>query len=649
MIPAAFIQDLLARVDVVDVVGRHVQLKKGGANLLGLCPFHAEKSPSFSVSPSKQFYHCFGCGASGDAIRFLTEYSGMSFLDAVRELAQQVGLQVPEEESTPAEREQAAAQKQRRSTLTEVLAKAADAYRRQLRQSPRAIDYLKGRGLSGEIAAAFGLGYAPEGWRSLASVFANYDDPLLEESGMVIVKPSDEEVASGPGAGPPWATPGPLNGPAGPYPQEGSAEVLGGRGAPSGKRYDRFRDRIMFPIRSVQGDVIGFGGRVLDRGEPKYLNSPETPVFSKGRELYGLFEGRAALRQRGYALVVEGYMDVVALAQSGFGNAVATLGTACTPDHLQKLFRFTDSVVFSFDGDAAGRRAARRALEASLPHASDTRTIRFLFLPAEHDPDSYVREFGAAAFEECVAQSIPLSRQLVEAAAEGCDLAAAEGRAHMLANAKPLWSALPDGTLKRQLLTEIAAAARDEVDQLLRQWGHAPARSAGREASPARVQPRRAGALSKGTANLLDRAIWLLLQRSELWAGLDGESHDFLAGQAAPYDLFFGCIERSIHEHGTLSFAALLDELRGQVADVPNGTSVITRIAGFHASDAQVDVARELSFVLDGLRLRAVDDELKLMAASALDSPDAQRRFTHLSAERARLKNLLASQQGAGN
>ena len=614
MIPPAFVQELLSRVDIVDVVGRHVQLKKGGANQMGLCPFHAEKSPSFSVSPSKQFYHCFGCGASGDAIRFLTEYSGMSFVDAVRELAQQVGLQVPDEDSSPAEREQAAAQKQRRSTLTEVLAKAAEAYRRQLKQSPRAIDYLKGRGLSGEIAAAFGLGYAPEGWRNLASVFPNYDDPLLEESGMVIVKAAED----------------------------------GSDGEADRKRYDRFRDRIMFPIRSVQGDVIGFGGRVLDRGEPKYLNSPETPVFSKGRELYGLFEGRAALRQRGYALVVEGYMDVVALAQCGFGNAVATLGTACTPDHLQKLFRFTDSVVFSFDGDAAGRRAARRALEASLPHASDTRTIRFLFLPPEHDPDSYVREFGAAAFEDCVAQAIPLSRQLIEAAADGCDLTAAEGRAHMLANAKPLWGALPDGTLKRQLLAEIAGAARDDADQLLRQWGHAPARSAGREAAPTRPPPRRAGALSKGAANLLDRAIWLLLQRSEWWAALDGESHDFLARQAAPYDLLFGCIERSVHEHGTLSFAALLEELRVQVADVPGGTSVVARIAGFHASDAQVDVARELSLALDGLRLRAVEDELNLMAPSGLASPDAQRRFMQLSAERARLKNLLASQQNTG-
>ena len=607
MIPPTFLQDLLSRVDIVDVVGRHVQLKKGGANLSGLCPFHAEKSPSFTVSPTKQFYHCFGCGANGDAIRFLTEYSGMTFIDAVKDLAQQVGLQVPEEDSSPAEREHAAAQKQRRSTLTEVLAKAAEAYRKHLRQSPRAIDYLKGRGLSGEVAAQFGLGYAPEGWRSLASVFPAYDDPLLEESGMVIVK----------------------------EPEEGSGDES------DRKRYDRFRDRIMFPIRSVQGDVIGFGGRVLDRGEPKYLNSPETPVFSKGRELYGLFEGRAAVRQRGYALVVEGYMDVVALAQSGFGNAVATLGTACTPDHLQKLFRFTESVVFSFDGDKAGRRAAGRALEASLPHATDTRTIRFLFLPAEHDPDSYVREFGAAAFEDCISQAVPLSRQLIEAAGEGCDLVAAEGRAHMLANAKPLWSALPDGTLKRQLLTDIAATARDDAEQLLRQWGHAPARSAARDASaPWRSSPRRPLRVSKGAASLLDRAIWLLLHRSESWTALDGESHDLLAAQPAPYDAFFGCIERSVHEHGPQAPAAMLVELREKArqSDAAEGAVVLSRIAAFHDPEPDSDLAHELALVIGKLRLNAIEEELKMLFETGVSSPDAQRRSRELVDARTRLK-----------
>ncbi|HEY4066091.1 MAG TPA: DNA primase [Burkholderiaceae bacterium] len=605
MIPPSFIQDLLSRVDVVEIVGRHVSLKKGGANLSGLCPFHAEKSPSFTVSPSKQFYHCFGCGASGDAIKFLTEYSGMSFIDAVKDLAGQVGMTVPDDDLSPAQRDQATAQKQRRATLTEVLARAAEGYRKQLKASPRAVDYLKGRGLTGEIAAQFGLGYAPDGWRNLASVFPSYDDPLLEESGLVIAKEAEGENA----------------------------------GSGDGKRYDRFRDRIMFPIRSVQGDVIGFGARVLDRGEPKYLNSPETPVFSKGRELYGLYEGRAAMRQRGHALVVEGYMDVVALAQSGIGNAVATLGTACTPDHLQKLFRFTDSVVFSFDGDKAGRRAAGRALEASLPHASDTRTIRFLFLPPEHDPDSYVREHGAAAFEDFIEQAVPLSRQLVEAAGDGCDLETAEGRAHMLANAKPLWSALPEGALKRQLLGELASAGRDDADQLLRQWGHAaPARAASRDEAPNRAPMRRPKSTSKGAASLLDRAIWLLLHRCEAWAALDGEGHDILAAQAAPYDLFFGSIERALHEHGAVAPSALLEELRRHAEEVEGGAAVLTRIAAFHDPEPETDLAQELVVVIGKLRLKAVEEELELLVKSGIQSPDAMARYGELLAQQRRIK-----------
>ena len=608
MIPPGFIQDLLSRVDIVDVVSRHVQLKKGGANLSGLCPFHAEKSPSFTVSPTKQFYHCFGCGASGDAIKFMTEYSGMSFVDAVKDLAQQVGMTVPDDHVSPAEREQAAAQKQRRATLTDVLAKAADGYRRQLKASPRAIDYLKGRGLSGTIAAHFGLGYAPEGWRPLASIFPNYDDPLLEEGGLVIAKDD-----------------------------EGDGSDV--------KRYDRFRDRIMFPIRSVQGDVIGFGARVLDRGEPKYLNSPETPVFSKGRELYGLFEGRAAMRERGHALVVEGYMDVVALAQSGIGNAVATLGTACTADHLQKLFRFTDSVVFSFDGDKAGRRAAARALEASLPHATDTRTIRFLFLPPEHDPDSYVRELGAQAFQQRIDEAVPLSRQMAELASDGNDLDTAEGRAHMLATAKPLWSAMPPGALKRQLLAQFNQLARLEPGELATMWeGAAPTRAT--PATPARAPAAKRWRLAgKSAPNLLDRAVWLLIQRSELWGALDGDAHDLLAGQAAPYDLYFSCIERSLHEHGPLAANALLEELhlRAGEQDDPVARSVLQRIAAFHAPSDETNIGAELERLLDRLRLQAVEEELKLMFESGTAiSPDAQARSRELLTIQARLKTLLA-------
>jgi DNA primase len=523
VIPPAFVQELLARVDVVEVVGRHVQLKKAGINHKGLCPFHGEKTPSFIVSPTRQTFHCFGCGAHGDAIRFLMEHTGASFIDAVHDLAQQVGMAVPEDERSAEERAQAAQRKAEQASLSDVLAKAAAHYRKQLKGSRRAIDYLKGRGLSGEIAAHFGLGYAPEGWRALASVFARYDDPQLEQAGLVIVQGDEGEEQ---------------------------------------KRYDRFRDRVMFPIRSVQGEVIGFGGRVLDRGEPKYLNSPETPVFVKGRELYGLYEARQALREKGCALVVEGYMDVVALAQLGFPNAVATLGTACTEDHVRKLFRYTDSVVFSFDGDAAGRRAAGRAMEASLPHASDLRTVRFLFLPPEHDPDSYVREHGAQAFQRCIDEAVPLSRQLIDSAREGCDLADAEGRARFLAHARPMWQALPEGALRGQLLHDIAEQARMSAPEVGALWGQraaAPARSSAPASAPAPSPTRRRE--RRRVRGPADHVARLLLVRCEWLDTLTPTEHDLLVQCAGWHGELFRWLERQWHEHGAQHWPALRDAL----------------------------------------------------------------------------------------
>jgi len=532
MIPPSFVHELLTRVDIVEIVGRSVELKRTGSTWKGLCPFHGEKSPSFTVSPSRQTYHCFGCGVHGNAVGFLIEQHGMGFVDAVRDLAQQAGLAVPETASQPGEREEAARQKQKQLTLSDVLGRAAEGYRRQLKASDRAIAYLKGRGLSGEVAARFGLGYATDSWRGLASVFPAYDDPLLEESGLVIAH-ADEPRADD------------------------------DDGAPSGgKRYDRFRDRVMFPIRSVQGGVIGFGGRVLDRGEPKYLNSPETPVFSKGRELYGLFEARSAIRQRGYALVVEGYMDVVALAQAGFENAVATLGTACTAEHVQKLVRFTDSIVFSFDGDAAGRRAAARALEASLPHAVDTRTFRFLLLPAEDDPDSFVRAHGAAAFEQAVARAVPLSRQIIAGASEGLDLATAEGRARFLADGRPLWSALPDGMLKRQLLGEFASRGALPLDELAAAW---------RVPGVLGARPRPAGRQGRtsrgGRATMrqpADRIAWMLLLESGWWETLTGADQAALCALPDWHGELFRFLDRETAEHGAQPWAALRERIAAE-------------------------------------------------------------------------------------
>ena len=421
MIPESFIQELLARIDIVDVIERYLPLKKAGANYVACCPFHSEKTPSFSVSPSKQFYHCFGCGAHGSAIGFIMEYAGLGFIEAVEDLAGTIGLQVPQQRPDERRLKVAGA-----APLTELMSRAAKFYKDQLKASPHAIDYLKGRGLTGEIAARFGLGYAPDGWQGLAAVFPDYSDKALVECGLVI---------------------------------EGDA----------GKRYDRFRDRIMFPILDGRGNVIGFGGRVIGQGEPKYLNSPETPLFEKGRELYGLLQARAPIRDEDCVIVVEGYMDVVALAQHGIGNAVATLGTATTPTHVHKLLRQADRVIFCFDGDNAGRKAAARALEASLEHVVDNKTIAFLFLPTEDDPDSYVRAHGAEAFRKLAEQAMPLTDFLMQELKSGKDLAAAEGRSQLVHAAKPLLGRLQAPLLRLQLVKQLAQASgfsQPEIESL---------------------------------------------------------------------------------------------------------------------------------------------------------------------------------------
>ncbi len=443
MIPQPFIQDLVARVDIVELIQRYVPLKKAGTNYSACCPFHNEKTPSFTVSPSKQFYHCFGCGVHGTAISFLMDYTGVGFVDAIKDLSQQLGLQVPQERpafDSPARTQQ--------RSLIELMTTAARFYRDQLKQTPRAIDYLKHRGLSGEVAARFGIGYAPDAWQSLGHAFSNYDEPALVEAGLVVTNET-------------------------------------------GRRYDRFRDRIMFPILDQRGNVIAFGGRILDKGEPKYLNSPETPLFEKGRELYGLPQARIGIRETDTVVVVEGYMDVVALAQFGVTNAVATLGTSTTPTHVQKLLRQAERLVFCFDGDKAGRKAARRALEAALPHLADNKTLSFLFLPEEHDPDSFVRQRGSEAFQTATQGATPLGRFLLDNLLEDAgDLASAEGRARLVYLAKEFLPKVGAPNLRIQLIRELAQLAHISPEEamqglgLLAQSPSLPSRSSGREQRP---------------------------------------------------------------------------------------------------------------------------------------------------------------------
>ena len=442
VISDSFKQDLLNRIDIVDLIERHVPLKKGGANYSACCPFHIEKSPSFTVSPTKQFYHCFGCGAHGNAISFVMEYQGMGYIEAIKELAEAAGMKMPDYEPQGATKDTGG------PDLYDIMDRATRYYREQLKVSPHAIEYLKGRGLTGKIAARFGIGYAPAGWQNLKDVFSDYSAEALKAAGLVI-------------------------------------------DAEGGRRYDRFRDRIMFPILNQRGSVIGFGGRVLGAGEPKYLNSPETPLFEKGRELYGLSQARSAIRTKGHAVVVEGYMDVVALAQHEIEFAVATLGTATSAIHVQKLFRQTDEIVFCFDGDAAGRRAAWHALEVSLPVLADNKTVRFLFLPREDDPDSYVRANGPAAFETMLREARPLSEFLLSELSSHVDMGTAEGRARLVAEAKPLLKRVAAPALQMQLLKQVGVAvgmSQEEVGQLTEIRTNAPKES--RRSSPDRAVSR---------------------------------------------------------------------------------------------------------------------------------------------------------------
>jgi DNA primase len=595
VIPQSFIQDLLNRVDIVDVVGRYVQLKKGGANFSGLCPFHNEKSPSFTVSPTKQFYHCFGCGAHGTAIGFLMEYSGLGFVESVKDLAQNVGMTVPEQEDRlpPAQRAELQA---KTLALSDAMTLACNFYRQQLRGARPAIDYLKGRGLTGEIAAKYWVGYAPDGWDSLRQVFTEYENEALVESGLVIDR-SDEDNSQR-------------------------------------KRYDRFRDRIMFPIRNTKGQVIGFGGRVMGAGEPKYLNSPETPLFQKGSELYGLFEARQAIRDKDYVLVTEGYMDVVALAQYGFEQAVATLGTACTATHVQKLLRQTDNVIFSFDGDAAGRRAARRALEACLPHASDSRALKFLFLPTEHDPDSYVREHGTSQFERLVQDATPLSQFLINEVTEGKDLSTAEGRARAQFDAKPLMQAMPPSALRLQVLRQLAQVTDSTPQELEGLFELAASRSPGRAPGPA---VRR-----KPPVELERQVLRLLLAHPGMHDVLDNLALDLIAQTAPDAGVTLrAVVQAAAGLPAGASLGVLSEALRAQGVELG---SLIAEIAAEPMSEP--DLARkELSGAIRQTRMKSLRAELERLAATGLGSDTEKVRYREISVELEKLR-AVADKEG---
>ncbi|NBW01220.1 MAG: DNA primase [Betaproteobacteria bacterium] len=584
MIPQQFIDDLLRRVDVVEIVGQHVQLKKAGANYSGLCPFHAEKSPSFTVSPSKQFYHCFGCGAHGTALGFLIEHLGLPFPQAVEDLARRVGLEVPRQ-APVADPEVRKRESDQRARLKDCLLQAARFYQRRLKDSPHAIDYLKGRGLSGEVAVRYHLGYAPEAWQSLQSVFSDYQSRDLLDAGLVIDGESD-------------------------------------------RRYDRFRDRIMFPILSSRGEVLGFGARTLGADEPKYLNSPETPVFSKGFELYGVFEARQSIREARQLWVVEGYMDVVALAQHGIGHVVATLGTATTAQHLQQCLRLSDRVVFMFDGDAAGRRAAARAMETALPFASEQNRIDFAFLPEEHDPDSFVRAHGAEALREWVSKAMPLSAWLLEVATGGQSLEIAEGRAAAVTEVRRLLSLMAAGPLRNQIALQ--AARRLDASDLVKDSAPAFARADGKPRGPASLGPviTTGPRFTRPVIRPLGERLLQIIVREPAWARLIDDQ--VLSALDGPQSALLLWIQQRLPEQGSVNFAMLHEAALAEGRD--RGSEAVRFFIRLAQPDAALDalsestqlLREEFNLTLVRLKLRVLEERAAALADQAGSDPNSR-------------------------
>lgn len=579
MIPQHFIDDLIARADVVEVVGRHVQLKKAGREFKANCPFHDEKTPSFTVSPDKGFYHCFGCGAHGTAISFLMEYEHMTFVEAVETLAGMLGIEVPrDEKERPA---------QRYDDLFELMQRLEAHFQNQLKDHAAAVDYLKGRGIDGATARRFGIGFAPEGWSHVLDKFGTSREAIerLLAVGVIIRKDN-------------------------------------------GKHYDRFRDRIMFPIRDARGRTIGFGGRVMGNDEPKYLNSPETVLFHKGRELYGLYEARQALRHIDRLVVVEGYMDVVGLARHGIDFSVATLGTATTADHLNKLFRLTEDVYFAFDGDAAGRKAAWRALENALPQIREGRQIRFVFLPDKQDPDSLVQAEGAQAFEKLLNAGMPLSDFLISELAEDVDLASVDGRARLAERAGPMLRRVPQGVYRELLADGLAARvglSANKLKALLLKGGD-PAKH--RRSSEGTRLRRRPNTQARGRPSLVRRAITLILHYP---AALGEERADTLTDLERPGARLLCELIETVRKDPNITTAGLLERFRNDDEGRHLG-----RLASTEIPAEEFEPAAELRDCLQQLTLTAERERIEFLIEKQKHNPltDSEKQLLRSLAQR---------------
>jgi DNA primase len=550
MIPESFINELLNRVDVVDIIDKRVPLKKAGANFVACCPFHQEKTPSFSVSPSKQFYHCFGCGAHGSAISFLIDHDGLNFIDSIQELAKVVGLKVPNQVDEKPEK------KKENIILEDSLILAKKYYQAKLKDSPQAIQYLKSRGLTGEIAKEFSIGFAPEGWNNLNEVFKDYDNDALIKSGLI--SKNDK-----------------------------------------GKRYDRFRNRIMFPIYNAKGQLVGFGGRVIDENDtPKYYNSPETSLFQKSYELYGLLAARKAIREKGYVLVVEGYMDVVSLAQHGIRNVVATLGTATTSFHIQKLMRYTPEIIFCFDGDNAGKSAAWRAMKNSLTSVTDEVQLKFLFLSDQHDPDSYVRQHSKEKFEDLAKHAIPLSEYIIQYLTQNNNLNSQEERVKFLNEVGPILENIASSKLTflfKKRISVLLDLTTDELDKVIK------VKNKGNTKPPAQQ-------LKRQTTSVIRRFVSLLILDPTLVKKSD---QDIAWGDTLDEQLAQTCIAKLLtdEDHNTASIFHFLnnrfdndfiDEIKSQVLNF--------------------DEKMSLNDELDGLRKKIKQKKYQTINKSKLDA-----------------------------